>query len=650
MQGIIPELGNFSLGLALAVSIILAVVPLIGVAKNNLTWMNISHHANWTLFALLTIAMYCLGFSFVNDDFSVQYVASHSNSALPLLYKISAIWGGHEGSLLLWVYLLSAWMVLVSLFSKSLPDELRVRSLAILGLVTVGFLLFLIFTSNPFDRLFPQAIEGKDLNPLLQDPGLAIHPPMLYMGYVGFAVPFAFVIAALLRGHLDATWARWSRPWATIAWVFLTIGIGLGSFWAYYELGWGGWWFWDPVENASFMPWLMGTALLHSLAVAEKRGSFKSWVALLAIFTFSFSLLGTFLVRSGVLVSVHAFATDPERGLFILAFLAIVVLGSLALYASKVNKIHESGNFDMISKETGLLINNVLLVVGTLTVLIGTLYPLILDALNLGKLSVGTPYFNKSFVPIMLIVGVAMGFGVIIRWKNDNFKRLLSVNKFVLPFSIVIGSILPWLIFGSTNWGISLASAIAIWVIFSSIREPFISTSPRKLIPRIIKLPLQRYGMMLAHIGIGLFIIGATFSTHYSIEKDVKMSIGTNVKINQYNFTMTGLENKIGPNYRATLAVIDISKNGKLIATLHPAKRIYNASQMPMTEASINSNIWRDLYVAMGDPLDSSNRTWAMRVYYKPFIRFIWLGVILMALGGIFATFSKRYLLKRSVT
>ena len=637
-----PDIGNYALILAMAVSVSLGVLPLLGAAKNNPGWMQYAYTGTWVQFALLLIAIVCLGISFVQDDFSIKYVTSHSNSALPMIYKISAVWGGHEGSLLLWVFLLSLWAVLVTLFSRSLPDVLNTRALAVLGLLSVGFLLFLIFTSNPFERLPVPAADGRDLNPLLQDPGLAIHPPMLYMGYVGFAVPFAFVIAALLGGNLDSTWARWSRPWAAIAWAFLTAGIALGSWWAYYELGWGGWWFWDPVENASFMPWLMGTALLHTMAVVEKRGAFKSWTVLLAIFTFSFSLLGTFLVRSGVLVSVHAFATDPERGIFILIFLGLVLGASLVLYAIRAGNIYQGGEFAGVSREAFLLINNILLVVACLTVLIGTLYPLILDALGLGKLSVGPPYFNMVFVPLMLPMTLLISFGAISRWKQDDFLRILGRYKILLPTALIIGVILPWVIFDSKSVGVAIASAIALWVITSALYEPFARGFK---LSRFKTISSSHYGMMLAHVGVGVFILGVTFSSAFSVEKDVRMQNGSTVAIGNYLFSMHDLSNLRGPNYISTSTEIKVhdKKDGALITILNPEKRIYTVQSMPMTEAAIDSNLSRDLYVAMGEAIDKNGNAWAMRVYYKPFISWIWLGTIFMVLGGLLAAFDKRY-------
>ena len=634
----IPELGNFALMIALGIAIVQGVIPLVGAHRGTTNWMAMARPAAQAQFYFMLLALILLAISFVQDDFSVKYVASHSNTQLPLIYKVSAVWGGHEGSLLLWAFMLSMWAAAVTWFSRSLPTILTARALAVLGLVSIGFLLFLLLTSNPFDRLLPIPADGRDLNPLLQDPGLAIHPPMLYMGYVGFAVPFAFVIAALIGGNLDATWARWSRPWTAASWVFLTLGIGIGSWWAYYELGWGGWWFWDPVENASFMPWLMGTALLHSLAVTEKRGAFKVWTVLLAIFTFSLSLLGTFLVRSGVLVSVHAFASDPARGVFILAFLGIVIGTSLALYAWRAPAISGGGKFDSFSRETLLLINNVLLVVATLTVLIGTLYPLLLDALGLGKISVGPPYFDTVFVPITLPMSFLIGVSAVIRWKADRLERIIGLQRLVLVVSMAVGALLPWLIFGETTAQLSLSSAIALWVIATAIH----GYGRRKLSGT--SLSRSQLAMLTAHAGVGIFILGVAFSNAFSVEKDVRMESGSKVEAGDYVFHLDGMAEVKGPNYISTKAIVHVyAPDGERVATLHPEKRIYTVQGMPMTEASIDEGLFRDLYVAMGEPIKGSN-AWAMRVYYKPFIMWIWMGVLVMALGGLIAATDPRYL------
>ena len=635
----IPELGNFALMVALAIALVQGTIPLIGAQRGISNWMAVARPAAQGQFLFLLVAIILLAIGFVQDDFSVRYIAGHSNSQLPLIYKISAVWGGHEGSLLLWAFMLSLWGAAVTWFSKSLPFSLTSRAVAVLGLVGVGFLLFLLLTSNPFDRLIPVPADGRDLNPLLQDPGLAIHPPMLYMGYVGFAVPFAFVVAALIGGHLDATWARWSRPWTGAAWVFLTLGIALGSWWAYYELGWGGWWFWDPVENASFMPWLMVTALMHSLAVTEKRGAFKVWTVLLAIFTFSLSLLGTFLVRSGVLVSVHAFAADPARGVFILAFLGLVVGSSLALYAWRAPAIRGGGNFDAFSRETLLLVNNVLLVVATLTVLIGTLYPLILDSLGMGKISVGPPYFDTVFVPVMLPMSFLIGVSAVIRWKADRFDRVLKHQQMTLLVSGVFGLILPYLVFGESSLQLSLSIAVASWVIATMV-EDFIKRNSKGG-----GMSRSQLAMLVAHLGLGVFIIGVAFSTAFSVEKDVRMEPGTRVEAGSYTFLLDGLTQRRGPNYTTTEGLVYVyDSDENQVATLHPEKRVYTVQNMPMTEASIDEGMFRDLYVAMGEPIKGSNNAWAMRVYYKPFIQWIWMGVAIMSLGGILAFTDPRYL------
>jgi cytochrome c-type biogenesis protein CcmF len=555
---------------------------------------------------------------------------------------VAAIWGGHEGSLLLWVLLLSSWVVAVALFSKHLPEEMVARVLGVMGLVAVGFLLFMLFTSNPFDRLLPAAVDGRDLNPLLQDPGLVIHPPLLYMGYVGFSVAFAFAIAALLGGKLDATWARWSRPWTTIAWVFMTSGIALGSWWAYYELGWGGWWFWDPVENASFMPWLLGTALIHSLSVTEKRGAFKSWTVLLAIAAFSLSLLGTFLVRSGVLTSVHAFATDPKRGVFILTFLVVVIGASLLLFAWRAPKIGLGGKFDLLSRESLLLSNNVLLSVASASIFIGTLYPLFMDALGMGKLSVGPPYFHAVFVPLMVPMVLLMGLGPLARWKKFEAPDLAKRMRWAFGSAVAIALLLP-LVMGKWTPLIALGFLMAFWVLASVV------TSMRERLDghKLSDLPLSYYGMQVAHLGIAVFIIGVTMVKGYEVERDVRMEIGDTVHAGDYEFQFNGIAETPGPNYVAARGHVTVRKNGNLITELYPEKRQYNASGMPMTEASISPGLLRDLYVSLGEPIPDSNGAWAVRVYIKPFVDWIWAGCFLMGLGGILAVSDRRYRLNK---
>jgi len=637
----IPELGNFALILALLVSAVQFLFPIWGAARGNAAWMAVARPAARAQFLLVLIAFCCLAYAFLNNDFSVLYVAMHSNSKLPSAYQFAAIWGGHEGSLLLWTLTLSAWSIAVSYFSRHLPDDMMARVLGVMGFVSLGFLLFMLFTSNPFERLFPMPLDGRDLNPLLQDPGLVIHPPMLYMGYVGFSVAFAFAISALLSGKLDATWARWSRPWTTVAWVFLTIGIALGSGWAYYELGWGGWWFWDPVENASFMPWLVGTALIHSLAVTEKRDSFKSWTVLLAISAFSLSLLGTFLVRSGVLTSVHAFATDPERGIFILAFLVIVIGTSLVLFAWRAPKIGLGGSFELVSRESFLLSNNILLVVAATSVLLGTLYPLFLDALGMGKISVGPPYFDSVFVPLMIPAIFLMGVGPLARWKKASLPELAVRLRWAFAAAVVTALVLPFVL-GKWTPLISIGFLLAAWVIAAGLvgfRDRLARTSG-SFFAKLGTIPRSYFGMQLAHLGIAVFIIGVTVVKGYQTEKDVRMNIGDTVTIADYSFKFNGVIDVPGPNYRASRGQIEVSKNGKVIREMHPEKREYFVSGT-QTEAAIDVGLFRDLYVALGEPV--SNGAWSVRVYYKPFIDWIWGGCLLMAIGGLFAVSDRRY-------
>jgi len=635
----IPELGHFALILALCLALAQGILPLIGAHRGNLSWMALARPAATGQFVFLATAFLSLTYCFVVNDFSVMYVASNSNSALPVQYRIAAVWGAHEGSLLLWACILSVWTLAVTVFSRSLPQAMVARVIAVMGLISVGFLLFMLTTSNPFDRLLPAALEGRDLNPLLQDPGLIFHPPMLYMGYVGFSVAFAFAIAALLGGHLDAAWARWSRPWTLISWTFLTTGIALGSWWAYYELGWGGWWFWDPVENASFMPWLVGTALIHSLAVTEKRGAFKPWTVLLAIFAFSLSLMGTFLVRSGILVSVHAFATDPGRGIFILAFLATVIGSSLALYAWRAPRVKSGGSFAGFSRESLLLINNVILVTAAISVLLGTLYPLILDALGLGKISVGPPYFSKVFVPLMLPLAVLIGIGPLTRWKQDDATGVL---RRLLPFLIgatLSGVALLYALTQHMSIMTALSVVIALWVFATALRGLFDRT--RKVQGGWRAVPRAFIGMTVAHIGVGVFILGVALTGAYNVEKDLRMDRGTSVVIAGYTFTFEGVQQIDGPNYTANQGTLHVTRDGKEIVTLNPEKRTYRVQTMPMTEAAIDAGVFRDLYVSLGEPVD--NGAWSVRVYYKPFIRWIWSGALLMALGGVFAASDRRY-------
>jgi len=633
----IPELGHFALILALLVAVVLGVLPLVGVERGNATWVALARPAALVHFLLIALSFGCLGWAFYGNDFSVAYVAQNSNSLLPTMYRLSAVWGGHEGSLLLWVLMLSGWTMAVAVFSHQLPEAMVARVLGVLGLVSIGLLAFILLTSNPFDRLLPAAQDGRDLNPLLQDPGLVFHPPMLYMGYVGFAVAFAFAIAALLAGQLDAAWARWSRPWTIAAWIFLTLGIALGSWWAYYELGWGGWWFWDPVENASFMPWLVGTALIHSLAVTEKRGSFKNWTVLLAIAAFSLSLLGTFLVRSGVLTSVHAFASDPRRGIFILILLAVVVGTSLTLFAWRAPKVSLGGAFALVSRETLLLINNVLLVVAAGSVLLGTLYPLIIDALNLGKLSVGPPYFNAVFVPIMVPLLFLIAAGPIARWKHEDLKQIALRLRIVAVIALVAGIGLPFL---AGRWSplVAVGLLAAVWVAAATIMQ----IVERLKVSR--GAPPSFWGMHVAHLGVAVFVVGVTLVGGYQEEKDVRMAPGDTVNIGSYGFTLVGIREAQGPNYTAFVGDVDLSENGHVVKRLHPEKRNYATSAMPMTEAAIDAGLTRDVYVSLGEPLPDG--AWAVRVYYKPFVDWIWFGCLFMALGGLIAASDRRYRLK----
>ncbi|MQM32080.1 MAG: c-type cytochrome biogenesis protein CcmF [Candidatus Accumulibacter phosphatis] len=651
----IPELGNFALILALCVALAQGTLPLIGAHTGRQQWIALARPAAVAQALLLAVAFGCLTTAFVQNDFSVLYVAQHSNTLLPMQYRVAAVWGGHEGSLLLWVMMLVLWTLAVALRSQQLPEHMVARVLGVLGLVAAGFLLFILLTSNPFDRLLPGAEEGRDLNPLLQDPGLIIHPPMLYMGYVGFSVAFAFAIAALLSGQLDAAWARWSRPWTTAAWIFLTLGIALGSWWAYYELGWGGWWFWDPVENASFMPWLVGTALLHSLAVTEKRGSFKNWTVLLAISAFSLSLLGTFLVRSGVLTSVHAFATDPGRGVFILAFLVVVIGGSLALFAWRAPKVGLGGRFGLLSRESLLLTNNVLLVVACASVLLGTLYPLLIDALGAGKLSVGPPYFDAVFVPLMLPAAFLMGVAPFARWKHASVGELAHALRWAFLAAALVGIAAP-LLHGEWKPLVALSLLLATWIVLSSllnIVERIHSTrAGQSFLGTASRQPRSFFGMHLAHIGISVFIVGVTMVSAYQEEKDVKMEIGDTVSVGGYSFMFNGVRERQGPNYRALVGDIDLRQDARVIRKIFPEKRFYVASSMPMTEAAIDSGFLRDVYVSLGEPIDKARpeAAWAVRVYYKPFVDWIWGGCVLMALGGLLAMSDRRYRIKARAT
>ena len=647
----IPELGHFALILALCVALVQGTLPLFGAHQQRPRWIALARPAAVAQAVLMGAAFGCLITAFIDNDFTVLYVAQHSNSLLPLPYRVAAVWGGHEGSLLLWVVMLSLWALAVSLFSKELPDAMIARVLGVLALVTAGLLLFILLTSNPFERLLTGAEEGRDLNPLLQDPGLIFHPPMLYMGYVGFSVAYAFAVTALLSGQLDAAWARWSRPWTTAAWVFLTLGIALGSWWAYYELGWGGWWFWDPVENASFMPWLVGTALVHSLAVTEKRGSFKNWTVLLAISAFSLSLLGTFLVRSGVLTSVHAFATDPKRGIFILAFLVVVIGSSLALFAWRAPKVGLGGRFALLSRESLLLTNNVLLVVACATVLLGTLYPLLIDALGAGKLSVGPPYFDSVFAPLMIPALFLIGVAPFARWKQATFGELAHTLRWTFLVAAIVGLVMPFF-FGEWNPLVALSLLLAAWIALSAalnfVERVQSTRAGRTFLAAALDQPPSFFGMHTAHIGVAVFVVGVSMVNGYQAEKDVKMDIGDTVAVGGYSFQFNGVRQQQGPNYMALVGDIELLKDGNFIRKMHPEKRNYVSSAMPMTEAAIDSGFLRDVYVSLGEPIDRDrpDAAWAIRVYYKPFVDWIWGGCVLMAFGGVLALADRRYRIK----
>ncbi|MGQ0620827.1 MAG: heme lyase CcmF/NrfE family subunit [Panacagrimonas sp.] len=640
------EFGHFALWLALAIATVQAVVPTIGYARRDLRWMALAPAAAQSMFVMVLAAYLCLSASFWQNDFSVVYVASNSHSELPLMYRLSAVWGAHEGSLLLWMLMLAGWGFAVSIFNRRLPAEVSSLVLATMGAVSMGFLLFMLLTSNPFDRHFPIPLEGRDLNPLLQDPGLIIHPPMLYMGYVGFSVAFAFSIAALITGRLDAAWARWARPWTTTAWLFLTMGITLGSWWAYNELGWGGWWFWDPVENASFMPWLVGTALIHSLAVTEKRGLLQSWTILLAIIAFSLSLLGTFLVRSGVLVSVHAFATDPARGVFILAFLAVVVGGALTLYAIRAPKIVAQGEMQLASREGFLLLNNVFLVASAAAVLLGTLYPLAIDALGLGKLSVGPPYFNAVFLPLMAPLTVLVGLAGVVSWKRSKLREAIWPLRWIALGALLAAVALPFATQGHGSVFASAGTLLAFWVMGTSVQEVWKRARAKtSLVAGLASVPRGAWGMTCAHFGLGIWTLGVAFASTFSVEKDVRLGAGGTADIAGYEFRFDGVTELEGPNYKADLGKVVIGRSGREIARLEPEKRLYPSQGSVMTEAAVDHNPMRDLYVALGEPIDKTNPggDWALRLYYKPMIRLVWFGGVLMFLGGILAASDRRY-------
>lgn len=647
------ELGHFFLLTAMVIALLQAILPTIGVLKRQIFWQELAPSLALAQACALLISFGCLAIAFLNNDFSLTYVAGHSNSLMPWYYRVSAVWGGHEGSLLLWVTILGLWCAAVAVFSRGLPLTMRARVLAILGMVQLAMSAFIVSTSSPFKHSLPMLpVDGADLNPLLQDPGLIFHPPMLYMGYVGLAVPFAFCMAALWAGRLDSAWTRWSRPWTQAAWAFLTLGIALGSWWAYYELGWGGWWFWDPVENASFMPWLAAAALMHSLAVCEKRGVFKAWTVMLAILAFALSLLGTFLVRSGVITSVHAFAADPSRGLFILGILITVVGGGLLMFALRGWRLTAESRYGVWSRETLLVINNVILLVATSVVLIGTLYPLIADALKLGQVSVGAPYFNALFAPLTWLLLVFLAMAPVTQWKQHK-QPLKGVSVAIALTAVLSGGGLTLLMTGQTDWMVLLTLSLSLWVagfLAWDIKQK--TRHAPTLINGLRRLAPSYWGMQTAHIGLLVLCMGVSLTTHTSIEKDVALSAGQSVTLRDHEFRFEKVENLRGANYDATRATVTVHHQGQQIATLHPEKRLYIVQKRPMTEAAIDGNLLRDLYVALGEPLDANNKdgAWAVRVYYKPYVRWLWLGSLLMALGAFLAMFDKRYRMRKAAT
>lgn len=642
----IAELGNYALALALAVSVLLAILPIWGAEKQNSTLIALARPMTWAMFLVLTISFGSLFYLFAVNDFTVQYVVNNSNSRLPLQYRLSAVWGAHEGSLLLWVWLLSLWSVGVAVFTRKIPEDAVARVLGLMGLISIGFLVFVIFTSNPFDRTFPNfPVDGRELNPMLQDVGLIFHPPLLYMGYVGFSVAFAFAIASLMTGRLDTAWARWSRPWTMAAWVFLTLGIVLGSWWAYYELGWGGWWFWDPVENASLMPWIAGTALIHSLAVTEKRGTFKAWTVLLAILAFSLCLVGTFLVRSGILVSVHAFASDPTRGLYILAYLVIVVGGSLLLYAFKGSQIKSLDNYERYSRESMLLINNILLMAFLSVVFLGTLLPLIHKQIGLGTISIGAPFFDQMFMILMVPFAFVLGIGPLVKWRRDQVSAIRTPVIIALIVMALLGVGLPYLFRNTITVSVVLGTMMSVFIVLLSLYElQQRATHRHSFFTGIFKLSRSHWGMVLAHLGVAMTVFGIAFSQNFSVERDVRMNVGDKAQIFDYQFEFKGIKITDGANYQGGTAELEITRNGKYEATLNAEKRFYNVSRMGMTEAAIDWGFSRDLYAALGEKLEDDS--WAVRLYYKPFIRWIWIGGVFMALGGLLCMLDKRYRLR----
>lgn len=639
----LPELGHFALILALCLCVLLGTFPLYGAASGNVRFMGLARPLVAGVFVFIGLAYVLLTYSFAVDDFSVTYIQQHSNSLLPFRYKLTAVWGGHEGSFLLWTFMLAGWMLAVAVFSRSMPLEFVARVLGVLGLLSVGYLLFMLATSNPFDRIVPlPPADGADLNSALQDFGFIVHPPTLYMGYVGFSVVFAFAMAALLSGRLDAAWARWCRPWANVAWAILTIGIALGSWWAYYELGWGGWWAWDPVENPPLITWLFGTALIHSLAVTEKRGIFKSWTVMLAILAFAGSLLGTFITRSGLLTSVHAFATDPERGVFILAILTLSVGGALLLFALRAPLLRGRFGFGILSREMLLLVNNLILVVSAASVFLGTLFPMVYQALTDDLISIGPPYFNAIFVPLMALLALVLGVGPISRWKKTSGRYLSTQLLWVGVISLGLGIALPLMITLEFGFGPTITIALALWILLSAVRDIKNKVANKKTLSAgLASLPLSYYGMQLAHLGVATMIVGAALTSVYSTEKSVLLSPGERMSLGGYAFEFVGAKPITGPNFRGMEATLEVYRGEEFLRELHPERRLYLASGTPSTEMAIDAGFWRDLFVTLGE--EKGAAAWSMTIYVKPFVRWVWLGAIFMCLGGVVAAGDKRY-------
>jgi len=640
---LLPELGHFALILALCLCVLLGTFPLYGAASGNVRFMGLARPLVAGVFVFIGLAYVLLTYSFAVDDFSVTYIQQHSNSLLPFRYKLTAVWGGHEGSFLLWTFMLAGWMLAVAVFSRSMPLEFVARVLGVLGLLSVGYLLFMLATSNPFDRIVPlPPADGADLNSALQDFGFIVHPPTLYMGYVGFSVVFAFAMAALLSGRLDAAWARWCRPWANVAWAILTIGIALGSWWAYYELGWGGWWAWDPVENPPLITWLFGTALIHSLAVTEKRGIFKSWTVMLAILAFAGSLLGTFITRSGLLTSVHAFATDPERGVFILAILTLSVGGALLLFALRAPLLRGRFGFGILSREMLLLVNNLILVVSAASVFLGTLFPMVYQALTDDLISIGPPYFNAIFVPLMALLALVLGVGPISRWKKTSGRYLSTQLLWVGVISLGLGIALPLMITLAFGFGPTITIALALWILLSAVRDIKNKVANKKTLSAgLASLPLSYYGMQLAHLGVATMIVGAALTSVYSTEKSVLLSPGERMNLGGYAFEFVGAKPITGPNFRGMEATLEVYRGEEFLRELHPERRLYLASGTPSTEMAIDAGFWRDLFVTLGE--EKGAAAWSMTIYVKPFVRWVWLGAIFMCLGGVVAAGDKRY-------